>query len=152
MKRGPLKVIAYTSDGRKQLSEGVLALVNNQVDSTSGTIRLKATFDNKDHALWPGLSVSTRLLVETVKDATVVPEDAVQHGPDGVFVFAVGEGNKAAVKPIKVRETGNGKSLIDSGLSPGEQVVTRGQYRVQNGSLLATKVAGSGDDAEPKAD
>jgi len=152
MKRGPLKVIAYTSDGRKQLSEGVLALVNNQVDSTSGTIRLKATFDNKDHVLWPGLSVSTRLLVETVKDATVVPEDVVQHGPDGLFAFVVGEGNKAVVRPIKVRETGNGKSLIDSGLSPGEEVVTRGQYRVQAGSLLATKVAGSSDGTEPKAD
>ena len=151
MKRGPLKVIAYTTDGRKQLSEGMLALINNQVDSTSGTIRLKATFDNKDHALWPGLSVSTRLLIETVKDATVVPEDAVQHGPDGLFAFAVGEGNKAVVRPIKVRETGNGKSLIDSGLAPGEEVVTRGQYRVQAGSLLATKVAGSGDN-EPKAD
>lgn len=151
MKRGPLKVIAYTTDGRKQLSEGVLALINNQVDSTSGTIRLKATFDNKDHALWPGLSVSTRLLVETVKGAVVVPEDAVQHGPDGLFAFAVGEGNKAVVRPIKVRETGNGKSLIDSGLSPGEEVVTRGQYRVQAGSLLATKVAGSGEN-EPKAD
>ena len=151
MKRGPLKVIAYTTDGRKQLSEGMLALINNQVDSTSGTIRLKATFDNKDHALWPGLSVSTRLLIETVKDATVVPEDAVQHGPDGLFAFAVGEGNKAVLWPIKVRETGNGKSLIDSGLAPGEEVVTRGQYRVQAGSLLATKVAGSGDN-EPKAD
>ncbi len=151
MKRGPLKVIAYTTDGRKQLSEGMLALINNQVDSTSGTIRLKATFDNKDHALWPGLSVSTRLLIETVKDATVVPEDAVQHGPDGLFAFAVGEGNKAVVRPIKVRETGNGKSLIDSGLAPGEEVVTRGQYRVQEGSLLATKVAGYGD-SEPKAD
>lgn len=152
MKRGSLKVIAYTSDGRKQLSEGVLALVNNQVDSTSGTIRLKATFDNKDHALWPGLSVSTRLLVETVKDATVVPEDAVQHGPDGLFAFTVGEGNKAVVRPIKVRETGNGKSLIDSGLSPGEQVVTGGQYRVQKGSLLTTRVAGSEAGTEPKAD
>jgi multidrug efflux system membrane fusion protein len=151
MKRGPLKVIAYTTDGRKKLSEGMLALINNQVDSTSGTIRLKATFDNKDHVLWPGLSVSTRLLVETVKDAVVVPEDAVQHGPDGLFAFTVGEGNKAVVRPIKVRETGNGKSLIDSGLSPGEEVVTRGQYRVQAGSLLATKVAGSGDN-EPKAD
>jgi len=152
MKRGPLKVIAYTSDGRKQLSEGMLALVNNQVDSTSGTIRLKATFDNKDHVLWPGLSVSTRLLVETIKDATVVPEDAVQHGPDGLFAFVVGDGNKAVVRPIKVRESGNGKSLIDSGLSPGERVVTRGQYRVQAGSLLTTKVAGSDAGAEPKAD
>lgn len=151
MKRGPLKVIAYTTDGRKRLSEGVLALMNNQVDSTSGTIRLKATFDNKDHVLWPGLSVSTRLLIETVKDATVVPEDAVQHGPNGLFAFAVGEGDKAVVRPLKVRETGNGKSLIDSGLSPGDRVVTRGQYRVQEGSLLAMKVAGSGD-SEPRAD
>jgi len=152
MKRGPLKVIAFTTDGRKQLSEGVLALMNNQVDSTSGTIRLKATFDNKDHALWPGLSVSTRLLIETVKDATVVPEDAVQHGPNGLFAFVVADGNKAMARPVKVRETGNGKSLIDSGLTIGERVVTRGQYRVQEGSLLTTKVAGSGNNDEPKAD
>jgi len=150
MKGGALKVEAYTSDGRKKLSDGVLALINNQVDSTSGTIRLKATFDNKDHALWPGLSVSTRLLVETAKDATVVPEEAVQHGTDGLFVFAVGEGNKAVVKPIKVRVSGGGRSLVEEGVSPGEQVVTRGQYRVQAGSLLAARVA-SGD-TEPKAD
>jgi len=150
MKGGALKVEAYTSDGRKKLSDGVLALINNQVDSTSGTIRLKATFDNKDHALWPGLSVSTRLLVETAKDATVVPEEDVQHGTDGLFVFAVGEGNKAVVKPIKVRVSGGGRSLVEEGVSPGEQVVTRGQYRVQAGSLLAARVA-SGD-TEPKAD
>ena len=76
----PLKVIALTTDGKKALSEGTLSVVNNQVDTTSGTIRLKAVFDNKDHALWPGQSVSTRLLVKTLKDATVVPDDAVQHG------------------------------------------------------------------------
>ena len=68
---GQLKVIAITTDGKKPLAEGVLSVVNNQVDTTSGTIRLKAVFDNKDHALWPGQSVSTRLLVKTLKDATV---------------------------------------------------------------------------------
>ena len=78
-KAGALKVIAFTTDGKKPLAEGKLAVINNQVDTTSGTIRLKAVFDNKDHALWPGQSVSTRLLVRTLKDATVVPDDAVQH-------------------------------------------------------------------------
>jgi multidrug efflux system membrane fusion protein len=152
MKQGPLKVIAYTADGRKKLSEGTLALVNNQVDSTSGTIRLKATFDNKDHALWPGLSVTTRLLVETVKDATVIPDDAVQRGIDGLFAFAVGKDNKAEVRKIKVRQSVDGKTLVDSGVSPGEQVVTRGQYRVQDGSLLSTNVASAGQPASSKAD
>ncbi len=81
-------MIAITTDGKKPLAEGKLAVVNNQVDSTSGTIRLKGVFDNKDHALWPGQSVSTRLLVKTLKDATVVPDDAIQHGTDGLYVYA----------------------------------------------------------------
>ncbi len=141
MKQGELKVIAYTSDGRTKLSEGTLALVNNQVDTTSGTIRLKAVFANKDHKLWPGLSVTTRLLVNTIRDATVVPDDAVQRGQDGLYVFAVGEGNKAQVRKVKVSQSNDGRSLIESGLAPGEQVIVAGQMRVQEGTLLATKVA-----------
>src|SRR6476660_2035371 len=86
---GPPKTIAYSTDGKRVLSTGTLALINNQVDTTSGTIRLKTVFDNKDHALWPGQSVSTRLLVRTLKDATVVPDDAVQHGTDGLYAFTV---------------------------------------------------------------
>src|SRR5665213_2169288 len=88
-----LKVIAITTDGKKPLADGTLAVVNNQVDTTSGTIRLKAVFDNKNHALWPGQSVSTRLLVKTLKDATVVPDDAIQHGTDGLYAYAVGADN-----------------------------------------------------------
>ena len=84
------------------LSTGVLALINNQVDTTSGTIRLKAVFDNKDHALWPGQSVSTRLLVRTLKDATVVPDDAVQHGANGLYAYTVNQDNKAELHKIKV--------------------------------------------------
>jgi multidrug efflux system membrane fusion protein len=147
-----LKVVAYTTDGKRKLSEGTLALVNNQVDATSGTIRLKATFDNKDHALWPGLSITTRLLVETVKDATVVSDDAIQHGPDGLFAFAVGKDNKAEVRKIKVRQSIDGNTLVESGLSPGEQVVVRGQYRVQEGSPLNTKVANADTSSAAKAD
>lgn len=141
MKQGELKVIAYTSDGRTKLSEGVLALVNNQVDTTSGTIRLKAVFENKDHKLWPGMSVTTRLLVNTIKDATVVPDDAVQRGQDGLYIFAVGDGNKAQVRKVKVSQSVDGRSLVDSGVAPGDQVIIGGQMRVQEGSLLATKVA-----------
>src|ERR1700687_5825452 len=84
----PPKTIALSTDGKRVLSTGTLALINNQVDTTSGTIRLKAVFDNKDHALWPGQSVSTRLLMKTLKDATVVPDDAVQHGTDGLYAYA----------------------------------------------------------------
>jgi multidrug efflux system membrane fusion protein len=143
----PLKVIALTTDSKKQLSEGALSVVNNQVDTTSGTIRLKAVFDNKDHALWPGQSVSTRLLVTTLKDATVVPDDAVQHGVDGLYAFAVNQDNKAELRKIKVSRSIDGRSVVDQGLTPGERVIVAGQYKVQPGSVVATKVAAS--DAAP---
>jgi Membrane-fusion protein len=120
------------------------------VDSTSGTIRLKATFDSKDHALWPGLSVSTRLLVNTIKDATVMPDDAVQHGNDGLYVYVVTDG-KAGLRKIKIGPSTDGKTLVDSGVTAGEQVVTAGQYRVQPGSALTVNVASSGQ-TSAKAD
>src|SRR5438132_9128924 len=137
----PPKVIALSTDGKKVLSTGTLALINNQVDTTSGTIRLKAVFDNKDHALWPGQSVSTRLLVATLKDATVIPDDAVQHGNDGLYAFSVNADNKAELRRIKVSKSIDGRSVVDEGLSPGERVITSGQYRVQPGTLVGTSVA-----------
>lgn len=141
--KGALKVIALTSDGKKTLSEGTLAVVNNQVDTTSGTVRLKAVFDNKDHALWPGQSVSTRLLVTTLKDAVVTPDDAVQHGSDGLYAFAVGQDNKADLQKIKVGRSIDGRTVIEEGLSPGQRVVVAGQYKVQKGTLVTTNVANS---------
>jgi multidrug efflux system membrane fusion protein len=139
----PLKVIAITTDGKKQLAEGKLAVVNNQVDTTSGTIRLKAVFDNKDHALWPGQSVSTRLLVTTLKDATVVPDEAIQHGTDGLYAYAVVQGNKAELRKVKVSQSIDGRSVVAEGLAPGDQVITAGQYKVQPGTLVSTAVASS---------
>src|SRR5882757_1463490 len=140
----PLKVIAITTDGKKPLAEGKLAVVNNQVDTTSGTIRLKAVFDNKNHALWPGQSVSTRLLVKTLKDATVVPDDGIQHSTDGLYAYTVGQDNKAELRKVKVSQSIDGRSVVDQGLSPGERVITGGQFKVQPGSLVTTAVASTG--------
>jgi membrane fusion protein, multidrug efflux system len=139
----PLKVIAITTDGKKPLAEGVLSVINNQVDTTSGTIRLKGVFDNKNHALWPGQSVSTRLLLRTLKDATVAPDDAIQHGNDGLYAYVVNQDSKAELRKLKVSQSIDGRSVIDSGLSPGEQVITSGQYKVQPGTLVSTAVASS---------
>src|SRR6202048_4916975 len=140
----PLKVIAITTDGKKPLAEGTLSVVNNQVDTSSGTIRLKAVFDNKNHALWPGQSVSTRLLVRTLKDATVVPDDAIQHSTDGLYAYTVNQDNKAELRKVKVSQSIDGRSVVDEGLSPGERVITGGQFKVQPGSLVTTAVASTG--------
>jgi multidrug efflux system membrane fusion protein len=106
-------------------------------------------FDNKDHALWPGQSVSTRLLVRTLKDATLVPDDAVQHGADGLYAYTVNQDNKAEFHKIKVTYSIDGRSVVDEGLAPGEQVITAGQYKVSPGTLVSTAVA-STDAAQAK--
>ena len=139
----PPKVIALSADGKRALSTGTLSLINNQVDVASGTIRLKAIFENKDHALWPGQSVSTRLLVKTLKDAVVIPDDAIQHGADGLYTFVVDPDNKASLRKIKVSQSVDGRSVVDEGLTPGQRVITSGQYRVQPGSLVSTAIANS---------
>jgi len=139
----PLKVIAITTDGKKVLAEGKLAVINNQVDTTSGTIRLKAVFDNKNHALWPGQSVSTRLLVKTLKDATVAPDDAIQHSTNGLYAYTIGKDNKAELRKVKVSYSVDGRSVVDEGLSPGEQAITGGQFKVQPGTIVSTAVASS---------
>ena len=129
-------VEALSSDGLRTLAQGSLARVNNEVDQASGTIRMKATFENKDNVLWPGLSVATRLLVNKLKDATVIPDNAVQRGPNGLYAFVVGDDNKVAVQAIKVSQSGDGESVIDQDLTPGQRVVVAGQYRLEIGSLV----------------
>ena len=129
-------VEALSSDGLRTLAEGQLARVNNEVDQASGTIRMKAIFENKDNVLWPGLSVSTRLLVDTLKDAILIPDDAVQRGPNGLYAFVVGDDNKVSVQDIKVSQSGDGESVVEQGLTPGQRVVVAGQYRLQVGSVV----------------
>ncbi len=149
-KVSPLKVIAITTDGKKPLAEGKLEVINNQVDTTSGTIRLKAVFDNKDHALWPGQSVSTRLLVRTLKDATVAPDDAIQHGTTGLYAYAVGQDNKAELRKVTVSYSIDGRSVVDEGLKAGERVISGGQFKVQPGSVVSSAVASSDPQAKVK--
>jgi len=133
LKLAPLQVTAFSSDGHKQLGVGTLKLIDNQVDVASGTIRLKATFDNNDGALWPGLSVSTRLLVKTIKDVVVVPDSAVQRGPVGLFAYVVSADGKAELRDLRVGRIEDGQALVEKGLSAGDRIITSGHYRVQAG-------------------
>jgi multidrug efflux system membrane fusion protein len=136
LKGGPLPVVAYTSDGKTQLDEGTLALVDNQVDTTTGTIRLKGEFPNKDHKLWPSLTVSTRLLIATLHDVVVVPDVAVQRGPNGLFAYVIGKDDKVAMRKLNVENIQGGRAVVAQGVTPGEQVVTSGYYRLQPGSTV----------------
>jgi membrane fusion protein, multidrug efflux system len=136
-------VKALSSDGLRTLAEGRLALVNNEVDQATGTIGMKATFENKDNVLWPGLSVSTRLLVDTLKQVVVIPDDAIQRGPDGLYVFVVGDDNKVNMRPVSVSHSDQGRSVVERGLMVGEKVVVAGQYRLQAGSLVQPSEASS---------
>ena len=134
LKGGPLPVTALTSDGKAELDKGTLALVDNQVDIATGSIRLKAKFDNPDLKLWPGLTVATRLQIETLKSSVVVPDIAVQRGPDGLFVYVVGDGNKVEMHKVDASVIQDGKAVISSGIDAGQRVVTSGSYRLQPGT------------------
>jgi multidrug efflux system membrane fusion protein len=136
LRSGPLQVTAYSSDGKRTLGQGTLSLVDNQVDPASGTIRLKASFENADHALWPGLSVTTHLLVKTLKDVVVVPDAAVQRGPNGLYVYIITPASKAELRDVKIGQIEGGQALVEQGLSPGERIVTSGHYRVVPGGRV----------------
>ena len=138
---GAVPVDALASDGTRTLAHGKLALVNNQIDAASGTFQMKATFANKDNALWPGLSVNTRLLLETLPNAVVVPNGAVQHGPNGLYAYVIGKDNKVAMRDIKIGQEGDTNSVVASGLAPGERVVVAGQYRLVQGTLVDARAA-----------
>ena len=140
---GVTPVTALSSDGLRTLSQGHLSVVNAAIDPASGSIGMKATFENADGALWPGLSVSTRLLVDTLKQVTVVPDGAVERGPNGLYAFVVGGDNKVETRAITVGQEGDGQSVVLTGLTAGETVVTAGQYRLVQGSLVQPSAASS---------
>jgi multidrug efflux system membrane fusion protein len=129
-------VTSLSSDGLKTIAQGHLAVVNDAIDQASGAIQMKATFKNADNALWPGLSVSTSLLVDTLKQVVVVPDGAVERGPNGLYAYVVGSDDKIEARDITVSQEGDRQSEIAKGLSPGENVITAGQYRLQQGSLV----------------
>ena len=150
-----LPVIAYDRDSQKPLDTGELAVVDNQIDATTGTIKLKATFANGQLALWPGQFVNVRLLVETRPAGVVVPSSVIQRGPQGPFAFVIKADDTVEVRPVTVAQIEAGLALIDQGLKPGEDVVVDGQYKLQAGSHVTvsppagTSPAPGATDAKP---
>ncbi len=135
--KGSVKVIALNQDGKTELDTGTLAAMDNQANTTSGTITLKAIFPNTHHRLWPGMFVNVRVETQVQDNGLTVPLDAIQQGPQGQYVFVVGPDHKVSMQPVSVRETLNGEALIDKGLSAGETVVVRGQYRLTPGTVVS---------------
>jgi multidrug efflux system membrane fusion protein len=137
---------ARTSDGATLLATGKLTVVDNQVDPTTGSIRLKAEFANADHALWPGQAVAVRLRVEVEKDALTIPDRAVQRGPNGLFVYVVGGDNHAAARPVTLAHENSAAdvAIVGKGLSEGEKVVTVGHFGLQPGARVAVEADAGG--------
>jgi membrane fusion protein, multidrug efflux system len=135
---GALKVGVYTQD-RKLIENGTLTLIDNQVNTATGTILLQATFPNKDLRLWPGEFVRAALTVSTLHDVVTVPAPAVMVGPSGSYVYVIDSNNKVSRVDVTPGQRQGGVSVIQKGLSGGEKVVTDGQYRLDNGSLVAVQ-------------
>jgi multidrug efflux system membrane fusion protein len=130
----PLTVLAYSQDGKIQLDQGKLTLVNNQILQTTGSIQLKAEFPNTAHRLWPGELISMRLLLDTRHDGLTVPASVVLQGPQGSYAYVINTDGTAAIRPVKVAQIWEGQALVDSGLNANEQVVVDGQYKLQPGT------------------
>lgn len=136
MRRGPLEVDAYNRDDQTKLASGKLLTIDNQIDPTTGTAKLKAVFDNKNNELWPNQFVNVDLLLETRKNSTVVPTAAIMRGPEGTFVYAMNPDKTVEDKPVKVALTQGDTTVISQGLIPGDVVVTDGQDKLQRGSRV----------------
>lgn len=133
---GGLHVSALDRGNTRPLGEGTLAVVDNEIDQTTGTVKLKATFPNDDLKLWPGKFVNARLILTVRKNATVVPASVVQRGPQGTYAYVIKPDKSVEMRPIKTAQTENNETLIDDGLKPGEQVVVDGQYKLQPGARV----------------
>lgn len=144
-----LTVLAMGRDNTNVLGEGKLAVIDNQIDTATDNIKLKATFPNADLRLWPGQFVNPRLLLTIRKNSAVVPESAVQRGPEGAFAFVIKEDQTVETREVTVGQIERGEALIEEGLRPGDRVVVDGQYKLQKGSRIkpveAASPAGGGD-------
>jgi multidrug efflux system membrane fusion protein len=132
--KNPLTVLVFSQDGRMQLDQGKLTLVNNQILQTTGSIQLKAEFPNTAHRLWPGELISMRLLLDTRHDGLTVPASVVLQGPQGSYAYVINADGTVAIRPVKVAQIWEGQALVDSGLNANEQVVVDGQYELQPGT------------------
>jgi multidrug efflux system membrane fusion protein len=130
---GPVKVTTLSRDGKTELDQGTLTLIDNQIDQTTGTARLKATFANTRNTLWPGQYVNARVLVRTERNALTLPSSAVQLGPNGPFTYVIKSDSTVEVRPLTLGDESDGMTVIKSGIALNERVVTSNQYRLQSG-------------------
>jgi multidrug efflux system membrane fusion protein len=138
---GAVAVAALSRDDKTQLDGGSLALIDNQIDPSTASMRLKAIFPNRENTLWPGQFVNVRVLVKQQQNVLTVPADAIQHGPDGLFTYVVKADSSVEMRPLKTGEDSDGVVVVTDGLSAGERVVISNQYRLQPGAhvrLLAS--------------
>jgi multidrug efflux system membrane fusion protein len=145
--RGPLPVLALGGDNRTVVDRGTLQVIDNQVDQTTGTVKLKAEFPNAELQLWPGQFVNVKLLVDTLQRVVVVPTAAAQRGPNGTFVYVVNEANTVSVRPVTVSQQDDVQAVITSGLQNSERVVTSGFAQLSEGARITV----GGEGAEPAA-
>ena len=138
---GAVAVTALSRDDQTQLDNGTLTLVDNEIDPTTGTVRLKATFPNARNTLWPGQFVNVRVLMQSRHDVVTMPTAAVEHGPDGLFAYVVKADSTVEVRPIKTAEDSADVTVVTDGLQSGERVVTSNQYRLQPGAKVRAAAA-----------
>jgi multidrug efflux system membrane fusion protein len=142
MKSSTLAVEAYSRDNQTKLATGKLQTIDNQIDQTTGTAKLKAVFDNKDNQLWPNQFVNANLLLETRKNSTILPTAALLRGPQGTFVYLVKPDNTVEARTVTVSLTQGDITAVTSGLNPGDTVVTDGQDKLQTGSTIEPRNRG----------
>ena len=141
MARGHLSVDAYSRDGTKKLGTGEVLLIDNQINTTTATIRLKATFANADHSLWPNAFVKARLTLATNKGALALPNSVIQRGPQGTFVYVMKSDQTVEVRKIEIDSIQGDSAIIQSGLDVGEKVVSEGQNQLRPGAKVAVRAA-----------
>jgi multidrug efflux system membrane fusion protein len=147
MKNSTLMVEAYSRDNQTKLATGKLMTIDNQIDPTTGTAKLKAVFDNKDNQLWPNQFVNANLLLETRKNSTVLPTAAILRGPQGTFVYAVKPDKTVEARTVTIALTQGNTTVVTSGLNPGDTVVTDGQDKLQTGSTIDQRGSGPSSNA-----
>ncbi len=150
LKAGAVPVDAMTGDLSAKLASGTLLLVDNEIDQSTGTVRVKSTFPNADGALWPGQFVNLRILVRTIVQALTVPSAALKRGPDGYFVYVVAKDGTASIRKVKPGPIADGRAVIETGLTVSDDVVTQGQYRLDEGTVVSTNDADTSTEATAK--
>ncbi|PFH08246.1 multidrug efflux system membrane fusion protein [Collimonas sp. PA-H2] len=147
----PLAVQAFARNSSAMLSQGSLTLLNNQIDTSTGTVQLKGIFQNQSHVLWPGQYVNVRLVLGDRKQALTIPASAVQRSQDGTYAYVIDAGGKAQIQTIQVANIQDGIAVIDKGLSAGQRVVVDGQYKLKPGIKVSEDTAVHGNSSASSA-